>query len=68
MLNATDIQEPGPYWYRDESGAEPVVVLVCGECLDRADWEVSWFGRQDNDRLEDLRGAFEGPLRTKATA
>ena len=40
MLNANDIQEPGPYWYRDGSGAEPVVVLVCAEGLAREDWEV----------------------------
>lgn len=62
MLHSNDIHEPGPYWYRDQSGAEPVVVLVCAEGLDRQDWEVSWFGREDNDRLEDLAGVFEGPL------
>lgn len=67
MLNANDIQEPGPYWYRDESGAEPVVVLVCAEGLPRDDWEVSWFGRADNDRLNDLPGVFEGPLRAPST-
>jgi hypothetical protein len=62
MLNANDIQEPGPYWYSDQSGAEPALVLVCGEGLARSDWEVSWFGREDNDRLDDLPGSFEGPI------
>lgn len=66
MLNANDIPEPGPYWYRDGSGAEPVVVLVCAEGLARGDWEVTWFGRADNDRLDELPGMFEGPLRAQA--
>jgi len=66
MLNANDIQEPGPYWYSDQSGAEPAVVLVCAEGLTRRDWEVSWFGREDNDRLDDLPGSFEGPIAPRA--
>jgi hypothetical protein len=62
MLNANDIQAPGPYWYTDQSGAEPTIVLVCADGLDRPDWEVSWFGREDCDRLNELPGSFVGPI------
>jgi len=62
MLKASDIQEAGLYWYRDVIGEEPAPVLVCGADLARSDWEVSWFGRPDNDRLDDLPGAFFGPV------
>lgn len=62
MMQATDIREPGVYWYQDETGADSVAVEICGEGRARADWEVLFFGRSDADRLNDLSGVFLGPL------
>jgi hypothetical protein len=62
MMQATDIQAPGLYWYQDGMGAPSIPIEVYAEGLARPDWQVQFFGREDADRLNDLAGVFLGPV------
>lgn len=62
MLNPSDITQPGFYWYVDELSGDPVVVEVGPPDAARHDLEVRFTGRDDADSLQELAGAFFGPI------
>lgn len=62
MLTPRDITEPGIYWYFDAIGAPAQIVEVGPPEARRGELLVSFIGREDSDAVQDLSGAFLGPI------